>query len=197
MKFIRYGGLNAIKQKHYKTGENKTFHNPPVRKGFYAFPYPYIDKFLLTATNKPGHISNKSEWLKDDNNDKVKCIDFYNENWDIRKKWIKYLKYKKIKISNIYCIDNFIAFYKKPKIFDYNGLIWHHLDLNQYFIIKNSGEWSLSTMDNYIKLLKLEKHKRLNELNKINGKITGIIDPFKGPGLTFSVDELEVFIEKI
>jgi len=202
MKFIRYGGLSSIKQKHYKT-KDKTFHNPPVKYGFFAFPYQYVEKFLLTATNKPGHITNKSKWLKDNNGNKIKCKDFYDSDFNIKQKWIKYLKYKNIKKSDIqYCMEHkkisYVTILNKPRIFEYNGLIWHHLNNINEYIIKENGSWILTTMQNYILLLKKEKHANLKELNKIDKSSIGkITDPFKGSGLTIGKDHLEVFIEKL
>jgi hypothetical protein len=47
--FVTYGGLSLTKQKGYKGGreEDSTFHQPPSKKGIYAFVWPYIEKFLL------------------------------------------------------------------------------------------------------------------------------------------------------
>lgn len=215
MRFIRYGGLSPLKQDHYKTGDDKTFHNPPVKKGFYAFPYPYVERFLLTATNHPSHISNKSSWLKDDDGNKVSDKDFYvidkdgYPKWDkesdslvIKPEWLKFLKRKKIKVSDIqgsmYNKDGYyITILNKPRIFDYNGLIWHHLDSNQEDILNRSGSWVLTDESSYLESLKKEKHNTLKELNKIDKKSIGRTDPFLGKGLTYCKDHLEVFIERI
>lgn len=45
--FCRVGGLSPVKQTHYISNEDKGFHNPPVRKGTYAFIWPYIEPFLF------------------------------------------------------------------------------------------------------------------------------------------------------
>ncbi len=44
LEFVRYGGLSPVNhKKFYKTD---TFHSPPVKKGIYAFIFPYIEDFL-------------------------------------------------------------------------------------------------------------------------------------------------------
>ena len=49
MKFIRYGDLKAFKQKHHekcpKVSEYP--HAPPRRKGFFAFPFAFFDRFYI------------------------------------------------------------------------------------------------------------------------------------------------------
>jgi hypothetical protein len=54
LKLVRYGSLKPKKQKHYETGKDKSFHNPPVRKGLYAFNPHYIETFLLGGEKKHG-----------------------------------------------------------------------------------------------------------------------------------------------
>jgi len=50
LRLARYGGLSAVRQKHYTTNYQKMgFHDAPERYGFYAFLFPYIDLFLLTG----------------------------------------------------------------------------------------------------------------------------------------------------
>jgi len=66
--FIRYGGLSPLKQDHYLPHGHpeKTFHNPPKKRGLYAMIKGYEELFLLGATSNPNHISGKTKWLKDD-----------------------------------------------------------------------------------------------------------------------------------
>ena len=46
MKFVRYGVVNHMqKQKHYS--ETGSFHNPPVKRGFYAMPFIRQEFFLI------------------------------------------------------------------------------------------------------------------------------------------------------
>jgi len=142
MKFVRFGGLSPVKQDHYTTGKDKCFHNPPRKRGLYAFPYPYIETFLLGATDKPGHISNKTKWLKDEDGNRIKENDFYNfdRKWEkrfnrpsINLKYIKLLKKLNIRIKDIRTIFDekdetiYVTVLNKPKTFEYDGEIWHHL----------------------------------------------------------------------
>ena len=43
MKFVRYGGLSAVK---YDAKISNEFHIPPEKKGIFAFIHPYIETFL-------------------------------------------------------------------------------------------------------------------------------------------------------
>ncbi|HQK63110.1 MAG TPA: hypothetical protein PLV67_05985 [Methanofastidiosum sp.] len=51
MKFCRWGGLSAVKYKKPKYDNGKQFssefHRPPRRYGIYAFPWPFIEMFLV------------------------------------------------------------------------------------------------------------------------------------------------------
>ena len=208
MKFVRYGGLSSVVQKQYiSDDEEKTFHNPPLKKGLYAFPYGYIEFYLLSGTLTPGHVSNKSYWLKDKNGNKIKSKDFFEydkikKELTIKKEWLPYLKYKKIKRSNIikYGLykDNvgYVAVLNKPRIFLYDGLLWHHLPVNDF--IDKKGSWYLTNMKTYVKAFNNYKHKTLKEIHKIDKNLLKMnYDPFTGQSITFVKDDLEVFIEKI
>lgn len=115
MKFIRFGGLSPLKQDHYDTSDEKGFHNPPRKRGFYTFPYPYIERFLLGSTREPSHISGKSQWLKDEDGNRIKSSDFYIkdapydeklDSYPINPKYLKLLKKLNIKIKDIAsCMD--------------------------------------------------------------------------------------------
>ena len=58
MKFIRWGGLSPVVQKGYNP-EMPTFHCPPARKGLYAFPFPFIEPFLLSGDFDNNHKEEK------------------------------------------------------------------------------------------------------------------------------------------
>ena len=49
MKFIRYGDLKAFDQKQYEKcpGVSEYPHTPPRRKGFFAFPFAFFDRFYI------------------------------------------------------------------------------------------------------------------------------------------------------
>jgi len=215
MKFVRFGGLSSVYQDQYKTGD-KSFHNPPKKRGCYAFLHGHIDKFLIGSTYEPGHISNKSYWLKDDNGNRIKYDDiFYTV--EVKKSdkiefiskvnptYIKLLKNRKIKVKDINCYKDYACVLKKPKVFEYNGELWHHLGehLRPEQIIESNGSWVKTTMDDFEFALKIEykkllkdKHKTDKEFNILNFK--GRQNPFKPSfGIKYNKDHLEVFIEKI
>lgn len=220
-KFVRYGGLNALKQKHYETNEEKkTFHNPPVKRGFYAFSYPYVDYFMLGATNEPWHISGKSQWLRDDDGNLIKTDDFYIKNseydfktsrYEVHKKWLFLLRKRKIKLKHIqscYCEKedvNYMTILKRPHIFNYNGNIWHHLGyyLKPEHVIETKGSWVKTTMEDYKLALRLDKKRNIRSSHKsewsgdFSKSIEGKQDPYNGNGMNYSQDHLEVFIEHI
>jgi len=45
MEFIRFGGLSKVNYKKALKSK-RTFHTPPIKKGIYAFIFPYIESFL-------------------------------------------------------------------------------------------------------------------------------------------------------
>ena len=210
-KFIRFGGLSQMDQSNRYGNDN--YHSPPTKKGIYAFPIGLVDRFLLTATNDPRNESNKTYWLKDDNGNKIKSNDFFTGDYDkktdrciINKKYIGLLKKRKIKEKDLFDImsnkhdsedDNiwYVAVYKKPRIFDYNGDIWCHLidNLRPEHIIDNYNSWVKVSIDDYITALKIEKHQLRKEMIKLFGIDWMNKDPFK----YYNTDHLEVFIEKI
>lgn len=218
IKFARFGGLSPVEQTHYKTGDDKPFHNPPRRKGVYAFVHDYIESFLLGATMEPDHISNKSMWLKDDDGNRILFEDFYDTTshfndkrfrYEIKKEWVKFLRIKNIKSKDLHDQDGYITVLKRPKIFTYDGELWHHLgdNLKPHQIIEISGSWYKTSMDDYIIALNIErktvlkqKHNSDIQYCKLNLStiFKGKQDPFKrNSGINFSKDHLEVFIEKI
>lgn len=213
MKFIRFGGLSPVKQDHYDTSRDKTFHNPPRRKGNFAFPHPYIEYFLLGSSSEPSHVSNKSMWLKDENGDLIKSDDFYNYDkydektfeFDINKKYLKLLKRLKIKKKDLRTSTkddvHYMVVLKKPKYFEYSGELWHHLGkhLKPEQILDTSGSWVKTDMDNYLIALKLETKEAKKDMLKFARQYDNVKNylgknPFKNH---YTRDHLEVFIEKI
>ncbi len=63
IEFVRFGGLSPVNHKElYKLD---TFHSPPVKKGIYAFIFPYIEDFLWrwkTTNHKKYHINNRKQF---------------------------------------------------------------------------------------------------------------------------------------
>ena len=215
MKFVRFGGLSPVKQTHYDTSENKPFHNPPRKRGLYAFPYPYIEKFLLGATDDPSNISHKTQWLRDENGNKIKTNDFYDDEkgydikidgYPIKPQYIRLLKKLRIKQKDIWGSrgdDNvsYVTVMKKPRTFEYDGDIWHHLGhrLKPEQMLGTSGSWTKSTMDDYFIALNLEFHSAKRDMIKTMKDYVAISDlmkkdPYKNH---FAKDILEVFIEQL
>lgn len=216
MLFVRFGGLSPVKQTHYDTSEDKPFHNPPRKHGLYAFPYPYIEKFLLGATDEPTNISHKTQWLRDENGNRINDNDFYDYKkeydsktfeYPIKPQYIRLLKKLGIKRKDIWrsydkkAECHYITVMKKPRTFEYSGEIWHHLGhhLKPHQIIGTSGSWTLSDMDEYLFALNREIHETRKQMLKSLGdydEIKNLIikDPYKR---MFAKDHLEVFIEQL
>lgn len=216
MQFVRFGGLSPVKQTHYDTSKDKGFHNPPRKRGLYAFPYPYIEKFLLGATDDPTNISHKTQWLKDENGNRIKSDDFYEEgkeydlktdSFPIAPKYIRLLKRLGIKRKDIWRTYDkkdechYMTVMKKPRTFEYGGDIWHHLGhhLKPHQILNTSGSWTLSDMDNYQIALRMEIHSTKKDMLKSfarYGEIKDLMvkDPYK---TMYAKDHLEVFIEQL
>ena len=201
MKFIRFGVLSPQKQVTYG---NDSFHAAPCKKGFYAFPKNYVEKFLLGATNNPNNTSSKSYWIKDENGNKIPAVDY---DWDPKtdkitysKKFTKFLKKQKIKSSNVSSIEDdkdgkhYMIAYKKPHIFNYDDGIWHH----HYEVLHMTpmvGSWVKTDMETYKKALKLVSHSQKTELLSNWGYNENVL---RTDGLKlYAKDHLEVFIEKI
>ena len=215
MKFVRFGGLSPVKQDQYTTGEDKSFHNPPRRHGLYAFPYPYVEKFLLGATDTPGHVSNKTKWLRDEKGNRIKSNDFYDDEkgydmkldgYPIRPKYLNLLKKLNVKRKDIWSIfdekdkTTYITVLNKPRVFEYDGNIWHHLGLHlkPHQILGTSGSWYLSDMDNYNYALSMDIRSTKKDLLKSMKQYIDISDLMKkDPFKYYTKDHLEVFIESL
>lgn len=215
MKFVRFGGLSPVKQDQYKT-KDKTFHNPPKKKGIYAFPWPYIEYFLLSSTSDPGHVSNKSKWVLDTDGNKIPADDAYVLDdvsgwveWDkfenpvFKPEFKKLFKRLGVETGSLMQKDykgvNYFIIRKKPRTFQYDGQIWHHLGerVKPGFVLATSGSWILTDMDIYEEALRKEKHAEMKHLHSMKCRtMSGNVDPFKGRG-SVSRDHLEVFIESI
>lgn len=242
-KFVRFGALKAQKQKHYISDvEERTFHSPPAKYGFFAFPHHYIEEFLLMGLH-PSNPTSKTKWVKNDG--QLIEAQFMDEGSsydgkDLTKELKQFVKSKKLALKNIrfyqkkpkiyYCqcakmdfdfdcseVENiyfrttchqyrdhepyYLAVLKKPKIFDYQGELWHHLGghLRPFQILYTEGDWVKTTYENYLFVLRKEQH----ELLKWKHTTKEWDDNFKA-SLTNNVwrkstnyDHLEVFIEKI
>lgn len=203
--FVRWGGLSSVKQEHYESdNEEKTFHNPPEKHGFYAFPEYAIEMFLVASMIHPHR--GRSKWLKDENGNKVEVTDddtfFDKETWlsgfcgnvlkIARKKGIRRKKLHSVELkkklgkealSDLETTDErkiYASVEFKPKKFKYTGNIWHHLPVANNLILKKSGSWVLTTYKDYLDAY----HKEVNKeryFKKLNG-------------VKHSKDHFEVFI---
>jgi hypothetical protein len=141
--FVRWGGLSPVIQKGYKQtrGPDATFHSPPTRRGIYAFPIKWIEKFLLGGVDRS---------------------------------------------------------HQRPRTFKHYGDIWHHLDVSNDDILKESGAWVKTSFDVWAREFKKELHKNTRSTFHINRLRAGAelegdffdLAPFSG-------DHVEVFIERI
>ena len=61
--FVRYGGLDLKNQNGY-TNTDPTYHSPPTRRGFYAFPKSMQELFLVGSIDKfqPGTYPKEPQW---------------------------------------------------------------------------------------------------------------------------------------
>ena len=90
---------------------------------------------------------------------------------------------------------------KKPRTFEYEGEIWHHLGhhLKPHQILSTSGSWTLSDMDDYLFALNREIHETRKQMLKSWSQYSDMTelmkkDPYKR---MFAKDHLEVFIESL
>lgn len=215
IEFVRYGGLSSVKQTHYSAdNENDYFHNPPKKRGLFAFPKGYVDKFLIGSTSEPSHVSGKSMWLKDYNGNKVSSEDFYEDDTYgeeiINPDWIKFLKRNDIQQKNVFSVHDektdteYMAVLKKPRTFTYTGDIWHHLIdvVDENDVVDKNGEWIKTSYQTYENALKKTLHnlrgERFDDIKKVTPNISKI-NPYKRVGgfTPYTKDHLEVFIEKL
>jgi len=191
IQFVRWGGLSSVKQKGYDI-EMPTFHSPPTRRGIYAFVWPYIEKFLLgSSIFKPYRM----KWLKDKNGKKIKYEEGKYEKgtsvWKNEKNKNKFENLLEKNNNNNLKEDlekiredgKFLAEHIRPKKFKYKGDLWHHLKVKNKDILQRKGDWVKTSFENYKKAL----YKELGSMD-IYKKRTGI---------SYSLDHLEVFIEKV
>jgi len=185
IKFARFGGLSSVKQKGYNINM-EGYHSPPSRRGIYAFLYPYYEPFLLGADEYSGINTKHSKFERVKNKDGEYIISKDDVDVD-EKNWMKFYSIRKYKDGNSYIIKP-----KVPKIFKYNGELWHHLgDFVKFSdILDTKGTWVLTSFNIYISALKKEHHNSINSLKKMNINT-------KNPHYYTNIDHLEVFIEKI
>jgi len=175
-KWIRYGVLTLQEQNESRSD---SFHKAPVSKGIYAMPFGVgINRFLLGATNDPTNSSSKSQWIKDENGQRIFVKEdeyefVYSGNRNrtelikFKNKYIHaYIKKHNIKLRDLIfvpehiqdpestnpddkiCTGQYIAVYKQPKYFEYTGKLWHHLE-NVSQYYEQVGSWYLSDFESW------------------------------------------------
>lgn len=195
IQFARWGGLSSVTQKGYSPSM-PGFHSPPARRGLYAFPWPYIETFLLGATVFKTH---RMEWVKDDAGNRIndKHPDYSRLTKERAKKAYKAfgcrdprefreeqaLLAKGAKWDDLPDPTYYLARYVRPRKFDYAGELWHHLTVKRGFEIETKGGWVKTDMDVYRDCLARE--------------VGNIRHYRKRTGWGISLDHLEVFIEKV
>ena len=219
--FARYGDLSPIVHTKYikNKSNNKNsdpeewdyhigYHSPPCRKGIYAFVYPYIEKFLLSAPSFSGIHSThpKVTFMKDQNGKKIvfQTEKIYEKTSSMlgdlnleslvdplqQSEIKKFLNKQGFWLKDIFLAedkDNFSYLVKriKPKVFEHTGPLWHHLGEfleSRGSIIEQRGAWVKTEFLDY----KLALRKALGGANRTNFR------PWN-----YSWDRLEVFIEKV
>lgn len=168
--FVRYGGLSSVRQKGYDVSM-PTFHSPPARRGIYAFPWPYVEYFLLgSLTFVPGRMV----WVKDGKGNRIG--ENHPEFGCYADKPFVFGVYSGEKST-----EHYLATHVRPKHFNYDGDIWHHLSVKRSDILMAKGEWRLSCFQSYCSALRKEI-----------GVVKRGVD-----GISYTKDHLEVFIEKV
>lgn len=204
--FVRYGGINAVTQHGYSPKSTAfpnagCYHKPPASRGIYAFPVSGIELFLCwhrmgsiiteVETNNPHSIEPryKKDMIKYAANGLHEAL---SNNLD--ENIIEMKKDILDKAIDDYYTDEYLAHAvaqerkkkgfkaktkRSPSHFEYDGPIWHHLDLPKSLrksVKKKSGSWILTSFKVYERALRIRLSSHMRE---------------------YSNDDMEVFIERI
>lgn len=172
--FLRFGGLSSVRQKAYQSDDEKmSVHHPPARRGIYAFVLPFFEPFLL---GKRSFDPRRMEWIRD------KDGNIIDEDHPEYGHYVELEKYGSHMRSN-----GKHALYrnKKPIKFHYEGDIWHHLAhwVPRNEIIVEKGSWVKTSMQTY--------------RNALNKESSNYDYHRRRTGYSYSMDYMEVFIEKV
>ena len=171
--FVRFGGLDLKNQKGYKT-TNKTFHSPPVKRGFYAMPKVAQEFFLLGGMRyyQPGILP---EYGDD------------SQNWT-KEQWKEFNDRCERAMSSI-----------RKEFCKKDGNVWHHLieqtPANE--ILDRDGSWIKTSMKAWGKAFgKMSLQNRYGEKRDgIDGTVQSINEA-KGITGWYSKDHCEVFFDE-
>ena len=212
IQFLRWGGLSPVIQKGFDASM-PTMHSPPARRGIYAFPKGRVERFLIgkeVLDPKMHEVISKEEAKRREKNinplfspgEEEKCFKTLPSGRIVEYRYATMTAWRtqrlldefhKLCDDDSFTVEDANAYrekhqvnvkLKKPRMFTYEGEIWHHLSfkLKPFEIINKKGEWLLTDMDVYHRTLDYE---------------LGFLDKKKkrdGYGYTF--DHLEVFIER-
>lgn len=219
LKFARYGGLSSVNQEGYNSNIG-SFHSPPAKRGFYAFVWPYIELFLLgmDCTKDPRVSGAKFTYARDSKG--VIITDLHPEYesyyigkdkyWSIQsKEWSDFYEtashldgdefdslWKSKKIPRYYLVQK-----PKPRIFEYNGVLWHHLGthLKGHSILGTKGSWVKTEMVDYRTALEKEMHKAHKDMMEwcFSPGQYRVLPTNQMALRRGSMDHLEIFVEKL
>lgn len=186
MWFVRFGGLSSKKQLGYDTkNAEPSYHAPPARRGLYAFPWPYIEQFLLggdTYVNpklqKKGQTL-RIKYVKDkEGNPITNTHPEYDKYSDSDKNWTMVTKRDEDGVAP----EEYRLYrnYNRKK-FKYNGNLWTHLvdSIDPQDIIDRRGDWVKTNINSYRAALTKDILKQKRE------------------GYSLNKDAFEVFIERV
>lgn len=186
--FLRYGGLAPVKQVGF--GKTPTFHSPPAKAGFYAFPIGAVERFLLgtrcfdhrrmVPVIKASEIRKANRLWLDPSAVGTKFFmvwkkaadkEFFDNNWQS----MTYEEREKFRSDH-----QIWAKHAKPRRFYHFGYVWSHLEdhiKDKKLILRRKHCWVLTDYDVW---------KQAFVLAQAEVRKTG-----------YSRDHLEVFIERL
>lgn len=241
-KFVRFGGLSPVIHKGYNDEETYHYCPKKKGIYAFVDGYietfligstlePYHSNKSAWLRDDEGNLISDEECSYDTKTDKYIFTDFVKKVAKKRKIKLKDIReYQTLKTlrnkekhCKIYedcdecpingeCNKCFLAYTKKPKKFEYDGDIWHHLlsYVNEDDIIETNGVWIKTTMKVFKKAFNKCKHadfrmlssnhnlkiwKKEDDYVSCNGYVP--CNPYKGANGFVSLDHLEVFIERI
>jgi hypothetical protein len=228
IKFARFGGLSSVNQKGYDANDDGFHSPPSNRGFYaFVWPY-YEFFLLSSGldTSYPWAIGTKFSYVKDSKgnviDDKHAEYEHFSNSgkyWTVPTKlWYNFekrnqpkedLDYNDFKkewdvVTNKWDTEHaadakfVLAEKPSPKIFEYKGDIWHHLEntISPHGVLKKKGGWIKSTFEEYSKALEKDMHisRRLQASYSSN---KGLPMSTKNPYRGVCKDQLEVFIEKL
>ena len=228
LKFARYGGLSSVNQEGYTPTQETFHSPPASRGfycfvwpycesfllggSWTCWPWKVNSKFTYIRDKEGNVVTDKHpDWESVTKGNKVFSIPTknWNKNQDARPDYDSKLPDEEF---DRICAeldkdweDNHKdepkwMFAKKPspKIFEFDGNLWHHLSdkLKQFQILKRHGSWVKSSVEDYRVALEKEMHDaRSDEMVWMmkHKQMPSAKSPFR----FYSKDHLECFIEKV